>query len=71
MTANLRPALTSPLLVTLTTGVANPLLVAPALRLAPEAVQPLVERHTEGRFFALFGEPQVNVLALNPALDGR
>jgi potassium-transporting ATPase KdpC subunit len=43
--------------------------VAKARKVAPEVVQNLVAEFTEGRQFGLFGEPHVNVLQLNLALD--
>jgi len=43
--------------------------VARARRMAPERVRELVARYTEGRQFGILGEPRVNVLLLNIALD--
>ena len=43
--------------------------VARARGMTPDAVRTLVARHTEGRTFGLLGEPRVNVLELNLALE--
>ena len=44
--------------------------VAKARNMPEDRVRHLVEERTEGRLFGLLGEPRVNVLALNMALDG-
>jgi potassium-transporting ATPase KdpC subunit len=43
--------------------------VARARGMGAEQVQALVQRHTEGRQFGLLGDPRVNLLLLNLALD--
>jgi K+-transporting ATPase ATPase C chain len=43
--------------------------IAKARNMPEDQILRLVEEHTEGRFLGLLGEPRVNVLALNLALD--
>lgn len=43
--------------------------VAQARRVTPEAIRKLVAAHTEGRVLGVMGEPAVNVVQLNVALD--
>jgi K+-transporting ATPase ATPase C chain len=45
--------------------------VAAVRRLPLATVQKLIDRNTDGRSWGFFGEPGVNVLELNLALDGQ
>jgi K+-transporting ATPase ATPase C chain len=45
--------------------------VAAVRGLAPARVQALIRQATEGRALGVFGEPGVNIVKLNLALDGR
>jgi K+-transporting ATPase ATPase C chain len=43
--------------------------VAKLRGIPPERMQTLIAEHTDGRTWGLLGEPRVNVLGLNTALD--
>ena len=39
------------------------------MELQEDEIIPLINKYTDGRFLGIFGEPGVNVLRLNYALD--
>ncbi|WP_315862082.1 potassium-transporting ATPase subunit C [Picosynechococcus sp. OG1] len=43
--------------------------IAAARNLSPDDLKILIEQNTEGRFLGIFGEPAVNTVTLNLALD--
>src|SRR6516164_2035230 len=45
--------------------------VAAARHVSPAAIETLVAQHTQGRTLGFLGEPRVNVLTLNMALDQK
>jgi K+-transporting ATPase ATPase C chain len=45
--------------------------VARERKLTPEGLRQLMDRHTRGRDWGIFGEPTVNTLTLNLDLDGK
>lgn len=55
--------------ISLTAAQAQISRVANARSLSPEQLQTLITQNTEHRFLGIFGEPGVNVLTLNLALD--
>ncbi|MDZ4876931.1 MAG: Potassium-transporting ATPase KdpC subunit [Chroococcidiopsis cubana SAG 39.79] len=55
--------------ITLEAAAAQIARVAKTRNISPDEIVPLVNKHTQGRFLGIFGEPGVNVLKLNQELD--
>ena len=55
--------------ITVASAIAQLEKVATARNLSTEDIEPLIAKHTQGRFLGIFGEPGVNVLSLNRELD--
>lgn len=55
--------------ITVAAAIAQLPRVAKARNLPESQIQPLIEQETQGKFLGIFGEPTVNVLKLNLALD--
>jgi K+-transporting ATPase ATPase C chain len=45
--------------------------VARARSMSEDALQKMVDHYTDGRDFGILGEPGVNIVKLNLALDGK
>ncbi|MEW6113466.1 MAG: potassium-transporting ATPase subunit C, partial [Thermodesulfobacteriota bacterium] len=45
--------------------------VVKARGMSEDSMKQLIEQHTEGRTFGIFGDPRINVLTLNLALDRK
>ncbi|MDD1429235.1 potassium-transporting ATPase subunit C, partial [Dolichospermum sp. ST_sed9] len=43
--------------------------IAKAREVEPQQLETLISQNTDGRFLGIFGEPGVNVLKLNLAVD--
>jgi K+-transporting ATPase ATPase C chain len=57
--------------ISLKNALMQALRVAQARGVGREALEKTIHAHTEGRDFGIFGEPRVNVLKLNLALDRK
>lgn len=45
--------------------------IAAVRKMSPESLRATIAEHTQKQYFGFFGEPRVNVLALNLALDAQ